>query len=145
MEDQDRDRVAALFKGIAHPTRIAIMYGIRDEESMVAVADQAGVSRGTVQDHAEMLRDAHLIYRPSEEGRRYGLTPLGEFILELLDESGEELAEAVERVEDEEASVGERYADISDLPLDERDVERAVHTEAWESVWTKIADMLDSD
>lgn len=145
MDDVDRERIAAVFKGVAHSTRLAALRGVEQGLSMTDVAEQLGVTGGTVQDHFQRLVDANLLYRPEDGPQTYALTPMGEYIIDLLEEHGANLADAAAAYEEAEDAVREEYADVDELPIEESAVDRAVQTAAWDGVRDDVATILDEE
>lgn len=132
--------VARLFSGISHPSRITILYGVREGKTMQEVADSLEVTRGGLQDHIERMVTAELIYRP-EDGI-YALTPFGTYLVELLESDGDTLQDAFEILEEEQGTVQAEF-DAADLPIDDRAREKSVHTETWERAKDRIQELLE--
>jgi DNA-binding transcriptional ArsR family regulator len=59
-------RAAALFRGLADPTRLAILLRLRQgEHRVVDLVEAIGLAQGTVSGHLACLRDCGLVqYRP---------------------------------------------------------------------------------
>lgn len=145
MEDQDDfARLAELYTGISHEARIAILYGLAEGTSMTVIADELGVTRGTLQNHVERMISSELVYRPSDSGESYALTPLGRSLLRFVEEERSDLVTALSILEDAESEVRDQF-DASELPLDERTVEKTIHTEKWEQVEEEIAGLLENE
>jgi DNA-binding PadR family transcriptional regulator len=94
-----------------------------------------------------MLLDAELIYRPTDSGKTYDLTPLGEHLVEQLEKNEDEILEALDELKTVETSLEENYRkqvnQIKDEDLvDDKKIERKVHSEKWEQVAGKIWDIL---
>lgn len=142
MEDDvsEMEPVARLFSGISHPSRIRILYGVREGKTMQEVADTLEVTRGGLQDHIERMVTAELIYRP-EDGT-YALTPFGTYLVELLESDGDTLQDAFEILDDEQDTVEEEF-DSADLPIDDRTREKSVHTETWKRAKDRIQELLE--
>lgn len=138
MTDEDRDRLASLFKGVAHSSRIALLEGLASGGSVGDVADELGVSYGTLQDHLNILLREDLIYRPDESGQRYMVTAIGEYFIRLFEEDGPELVRVVRQVEEIGTAVRKDFETVADLPLDESEIDRAIHTETWKRAMDEI-------
>lgn len=141
--DEEVDQVASVFKGVAHPTRVAALLRIDDVDSITELADVVGVNRGTMQDHVEMLREQDLVYRPSSESRGYRLTPLGRYVEGLLVRDGSRLVTVLDRLDEVESEVRDEFGAVEELPLDEGEVDRAVQTETWERIWDEVAEDMN--
>lgn len=128
--DEERAWLARLYTGLAHPYRIAILAGLSSGESVPAVADRVGTSRGTLQNHVERLIKCDLLYRP-QDGATYAVTPLGEAMLERARADAEELDGMVALVEAAEEEAAEELAPAEDI-LDEEEWARKLHTRKWE-------------
>jgi dolichyl-diphosphooligosaccharide--protein glycosyltransferase len=61
----------------------------------------------------------------------FELTPLGTYIVRLLDEDGDWLAECIAQAEDIENEIRDEQTGESGLPVDEAERERAIQTETW--------------
>jgi DNA-binding transcriptional ArsR family regulator len=144
MEEEDRDRLASLFKGVAHPSRVALLEGLAEGGRVSDVGEELGVTYGTLQDHLNILLREGLIYRPEESDQRYAVTELGDYFVQLFEEDGADLARVVQQVEEIEAAVREEFDAVSDLPLDETDLERAIQTETWERAKTEIESLNEN-
>lgn len=140
MEEREREHLASVFTGMSHPTRIAVLEVLAEEQPLSTVVEELDVTRGTVQDHVETLIDSDLVYRPSEEGRTYAVTPLGEHVLQLLDTEAGSIVAAVDRIvearEDQRQEV-EPAVELVD-EIDEVEWERTINTRAWEGVMDDI-------
>lgn len=134
--------VAALFDGIGHPTRIAILTAVRDKRAMSAVAEDRGVSRNTVQDHLNKLIAADLVYRPQESDQHYALTPFGRFFVHFLDQHGEPLHAAVQQVKEAEA---EAEAEFADVPLDDTARKKAITNQKWDRIAAETEELLQAE
>lgn len=129
MDEDDRERLAGVFKGLAHPTRIAVIEGVRRGDALVDIANRLDVSRGTLQDHKEMLLREELIYELEDGG--YELTPVGEVAVSVLDEFGEDFVVRLRRAEELREEVEEDIGP-SELPISDEELERAVDAATWE-------------
>ncbi len=93
-------RQASLFKALAHPARLAILYHLSEMESCMTgdVAGELPLSRTTVGQHLKELRGAGLIKGTVEGVRKnYCLSPSG---IKALKVASEEL---LSRIDTEEA------------------------------------------
>ncbi|WP_321341429.1 metalloregulator ArsR/SmtB family transcription factor [Breoghania sp.] len=93
MPDFDDDRLAACFKALGHPARLAILRALADEERCCCgdIVGRLPLAQSTVSQHLQILRDAGLI-RGEAEGRksrycldRAAFLALGEGTTALLD------------------------------------------------------------
>lgn len=139
--------LAQVYQGIAHPARIAILVAVKDDVDMQEVADFVDIRRPSLQDHIDKLVDAELIYRP-EDTRSYQMTPVGQYFLSRLDHDHENLLKALETIHEAEDDLWEdRLPEKKDLedynvPIDEKELERQIHTQKWELEWDNIKDHL---
>jgi DNA-binding MarR family transcriptional regulator len=145
-EDELED-LAGIYKGLSHEARLAILYGLNEDASLNQISGFLSITRGALQDHIEMLLDAELIYRPTDSGKTYDLTPLGEHLAEQLEKNEDEILEALDELKTVETSLEENYREqvnqIEDEDLvDDKKIERKVHSEKWEQVAGKIWDIL---
>ena len=143
MDADEREHVAALCKGLAHPTRIAVLEGFARDQSVQAIADDLGVTRGTLQDHLNMLVRAELIYRPDEADATYALTPIGRYTVTLLEDHGPDIAAAYSQLAAVEEDAEAEFDSVEELPLDETAVEKAIHTRKWELAMDEITSLGD--
>lgn len=143
MNQEDFDRMASVFKGLAHPTRLAVIQGVQEGATLKEITTRAEVTRGTLQDHLEMLLRAEILYQPRDGEQTYALTPVGEYIFEFVQNDGEKLAAALAELEEEENAVVEQIETVSDLPINQTEVERAVHTQKWEMALSRVDDILE--
>jgi hypothetical protein len=141
--DAEREWLARLYTGLAHPYRIAILAGLSSGESVPAVADRVGTSRGTLQNHVERLIECDLLYRP-EDGPSYAVTPLGEAMLQRAGEDADALDRMVNVVEAAENEAAEELAPAKDI-LDEEEWQRKLHTRKWEGAMDKADALLDEE
>lgn len=133
--------LAEMFSALGNRTRLAVLYGLYEGDTMPEVAEYLGVQRGALQRPIEGLIERGLVYRPSDD-RSYALTPLGVFLVELVREYADALDSSVEQLERAEQEAEANMA-AARSGMSERDFEKAVRTAAWESVWDEIADELD--
>ena len=122
-EKNELERLATLFSGLSNRTRLAVLLGVDDEQSMTAVAEDLGIRRPSVQGQLENLVDTGLVYRPDDRDYPYALTPLGEYFVEFLDQKGDLLLNASDRVNNAEITAREEFADV---PLSDDGLEREV-------------------
>ncbi|WP_321504726.1 metalloregulator ArsR/SmtB family transcription factor [Breoghania sp.] len=93
MSDFDDDRLAACFKALGHPARLAILRALAQEERCCCgdIVGRLPLAQSTVSQHLQILREAGLI-RGETEGRksrycldRATLKALGDGTAALLD------------------------------------------------------------
>lgn len=133
--------LADILSALGNRTRLAVLYGLYDGDSMPEVAEFLGVERGALQRPIEGLIERGLVYRPSDE-RSYALTPLGVFIVERVREYEDALDAAVALLEGAEAEVAEEM-ESARQGMSERDWQKAVQTAAWERVKDEVSNELD--
>jgi DNA-binding transcriptional ArsR family regulator len=103
------EAVASLCTGVAHTIRVAIVASLHQagDRPLTQVADQIAVSRSAVQKHVSRLEEADLVYRPEREGQTYALTPFGRLFALLLEQHGDVVVDALQRVEAAKADCAE--------------------------------------
>jgi len=141
LSQSDREQLAALFKGVSHSARIAILYGLDDDKPLTEIADDVDVTRGTLQNHVERMIGSDLVYRPSEGSRTYALTAFGERFLKLIDHEAAQLLEAADYV-DQKASSIEDSLETAGVSMDDTTRERTVHTQKWEETIEEVRNLL---
>lgn len=145
------DDIARVYKGVAHKARIAILVAISSDLSMTEVAAFFDMERPSLQDHINRLIDAELIYRPEEEGKTYDLTPIGEYIVDRIRIDHDNVVQAISEVKGSEQELREdiesERAQIEGtrLPIDEKELERQIHTEKWEMNWEDVKEILSEE
>jgi len=145
--EQELEHLASVYKGLSHEARLAILHGLNKNASLNQISDFLSITRGALQDHIEMLLKAELIYRPTESGTTYSLTPLGEHIVKKIEEDEDNILQVLEELEDVETRLEEDYqAQLSGVEdedlVDDKKLERKIHTEKWEEVAEKIRNLL---
>jgi predicted DNA-binding protein YlxM (UPF0122 family) len=147
----DFEAVSALFQGLGHEARLALLLGLYQDKSLNEVAEFLDITRGAMQDHIEKLVDTDLLFRPEESGKTYDLTPLGTFFVEFLLENEETLVDAIDQLKVEkekvEMAVDEvrSQVDEEDVPVSEKDWERKIHSKKWQQAWDEIEEILEYD
>lgn len=136
MDRADRELAADIFACLGHEARLAILEGLHGDRSMTAIASDLGMQRGSLQDHIERVIDCGLVYRPETGDRTYALTPLGRYLLEVVEDEGEIVASVLHRHEELAQQIRESLEDVA---LSETERERAVTRETWE----RLADSFD--
>lgn len=131
MDRDDLEQIAGVFKGIGHPARIAILQAVNEGEPLTEAADRVEMSRGALQDHQQILLREGLMFRPTDTDSDFELSPLGTYIVQLLAEDGDWIAECIARAEDFEDEIRDEQTGGSGLPVDEAELERAIQTETW--------------
>jgi DNA-binding transcriptional ArsR family regulator len=134
MDAEDLERIAALFKGVGHPARIAILQAVENEKPLTEAADRVDMSRGALQDHQRILIREGLMFRPTDVDTDFELTPIGEYIIQLLEQDADRLLYIIERAEELETAIREENTGDAGLPVDESELERAIQTEKWRRV-----------
>ncbi|MFC5133518.1 MULTISPECIES: ArsR/SmtB family transcription factor [Haloferacaceae] len=134
MDADDLERLADMFKGVGHPARIAILQAVEDGDPLTEAADRVGMSRGALQDHQRILIREGLMFRPTDVDSDFELTPLGEYVIQLLEQDADRLLNIMERAEELETAIREEHSEGPGLPVDESELERAVKTEKWRRI-----------
>jgi DNA-binding transcriptional ArsR family regulator len=71
----DMEKVAALFRALMHPTRLAILEMLRDDEECVCHMEaMLGLRQAHVSQHLSVLREAGLV---DDETRWVGMSTIG--------------------------------------------------------------------
>lgn len=128
MDAADRQVIADIFACLGHEARLAILAGLQEDRSMTAVASDLGMQRGSLQDHIERVIDCGLVYRPESGEQTYALTPLGRYLLDVVDDEGELVAAVLRRHEDLAHEIRESLEGVA---LSDTERERAVTRETW--------------
>lgn len=131
MDAADREVVADIFACLGHEARLAILAGLRDDQSMTAIASDVGMQRGSLQDHIERVIDCGLVYRPETGDQTYALTPLGRYLLEVVEDEGETVVSVLRRHDEHAQRIRESLEEVA---LSETERERAVTRETWEQL-----------
>jgi len=143
VEDAKLELLAELFDALGHEARLAVLQGLYEDVSMIEVADQAGMQRGSLQSHIDRLIRANLVYRPEESGVTYRLTPLGELVVEAVNQQGEVLSSLLKEMSSVECEIRSEFEDV---PLEGSDLETAVARELWDRLGEeRVEDMLRSE
>lgn len=147
---REMEELARNYQGFSHPARIAVLVAIDSELNLNEASEFLGIKRPSLQDHVDKLVDAELVYRPSD-GATYKLTPLGEYFLERLTEERETILEALDLIDEEEEDLrSEKMPEIKelekyDVPIDEKELERQIHTQKWEDLGEKVDEHLNNE
>lgn len=150
-ERSDFEAVSALFQGLAHEARLALLLGIYQDKSLNEIAEFLDITRGGMQDHLEKLIDCELLYRPEDSGKTYDLTPFGNFFVEFLLENEETFVDAIDELQEEEEKVEDAVdkvrsqVDNEDVPVSEKDWERKIHSKKWIQAWDEVEEILDEN
>lgn len=139
MEDAKLELLAELFDALGHEARLAVLQGLYEDVSMIEVADQVGMQRGSLQSHIDRLIRANLVYRPEESGVTYRLTPLGELAVEAVNQEGETVISLLEDMATVEKEI---RLDFEQVPLDGAELEKAVSRELWNRLEEKQFERL---
>lgn len=134
---EEIETLARVFDGVAHPNRLATLLGIFHDRALDAIAADVPISEQGVRNHAERLVEDQLVYRPETDGL-YAVTPIGRFVVLVLERVGESMVTAMRAVEAAEA---EARSEVEGLPLTEGERERVVQRRTWAAV----SDVLDED
>jgi DNA-binding MarR family transcriptional regulator len=131
IQESTDDRVVALFRGLAHPHRIAIVRGIRQDHALTQVAAALDLSRSGVQTHVDTLVETELVVRTGDQQEPYRLTVLGDLALQLV----EQVQHPVQTVEDARQTAADQAEDeLGDAPLSDAERDRAINRRTWELV-----------
>jgi hypothetical protein len=98
------------------------------------------MSRGALQDHQRILIREGLMFRPTDVDTDFELTPLGEYVIQLLEQDADRLLDTMEHDEELETAIREENTGDSGLPVDESELERAIETEKWRRLDNDIGD-----
>jgi DNA-binding transcriptional ArsR family regulator len=139
VEDAKLELLAELFDALGHEARLAVLQGLYEDVSMIEVADQVGMQRGSLQSHIDRLIRANLVYRPEESGVTYRLTPLGELAVEAVNQEGETVISLLEDMATVEKEI---RLDFEQVPLDGAELEKAVSRELWNRLEEKQFERL---
>lgn len=141
--------LARIYQGISHPARIAVLVAIDSELNLNEASDFLDIKRPSLQDHVDKLIDADLIYRPSA-GATYQLTPMGGYFMERIIRERNFIIDTIELLEDEEKALREakeperKELDEYDIPVDEKELNRQIHTQKWEELRDQIEELFNA-
>ena len=144
LSKSDRDTLAALFTGVSHSARIAILQGLAEGKPLTDLVDDVAVTRGTLQTHVERMIESDLVYRPTESGETYALTPFGEWLLALIETKTPVLLEAAAVLDEQQDEIESSLEDAG-VAMDESTRERTVHTQKWEETIGEIQSILGEE
>ena len=137
LNQQEVKDLAGIYKALGHETRIQLLETIF-EDRPVSELTHEDMSRSALQKHIETLIDSEMLYRPTESGKTYELTKLGELCLRHLNEDTEDLIrtlnefkEAFEELEDEREEV---RSQMEDAGISTEELDNKLKTEAWEKI-----------
>ena len=145
---REMEELARIYQGFSHPARIAVLVAIDSGLNLKEASDFLDIKRPSLQDHVDKLVEAELVYRPSD-GATYQLTPMGEYFMDRLVKEREYILEALELLDEEEEELrGAKEPELKeldeyDIPIDEKELERQIHTQKWEDLGKKIQEMID--
>lgn len=128
---EEFERLSSVLTGLYSVPRLALLFGLHEGREVADIVDDLDISRPGLQKNIEAMIDAELVYRPSDSDSPYELTPIGHEWVEILDEEADDLFTVLDQVEREEEQVHEQL-ELGDLPVDEKEIERAIHTRKWE-------------
>jgi len=137
IQETTDDPVATLCRGLAHPHRIAILRGIRQDHALTQVAAALELSRSGVQTHVDTLVETGLVVRTGDQQDPYRVTVLGDLALQLV----KQVQHPVQAVEAERRTAAAQADDeLGDAPLSDAERERAIRRRTWELVADALAD-----
>lgn len=145
---REMEELARIYQGFSHSARIAVLVAIDSGLNLKEASDFLDIKRPSLQDHVDKLVEAELVYRPSD-GATYLLTPMGEYFMDRLVKEREYILEALELLDEEEEELRAakepemKELDEYDVPIDEKELERQIHTQKWEDLDGKIQEMID--
>lgn len=136
IQEPTDDRVASLCRGVAHPHRIAILRGIRQDHALTQVAAALDLSRSGVQTHVDTLVETDLAIRTGDQQDPYRVTVLGDLGLQLI----AQIQQPANTIEEARRTAAAQAADeLGDAPLPDTERERAVRRRTWELVADTVA------
>lgn len=143
--------LAQVYRGLANKARIAALVAISSDTPITEVAEFFGMKRSSLQDHIDKLVEAELIYRPEEESKTYELTPLGEYFITRISLDHENIPRVFEIIKeteerlDKETEEKKVKAKEMEIPIDEKQLNRRLHTQKWKMNWEDIKDVLSEE
>jgi len=131
------EQIAELCRGLAHPHRIAVLRGIKQDYALTTVATALKLSRSGVQTHLDTLIETNLVVRTGDQQDPYHLTVLGDLGLQLI----AQLHQPTQTIEDaRQTAAAQANDELGEAPLPDAERDRAVHCRTWELVADAIDD-----
>ena len=146
-EKQEMEDLARIYQGVSHPARIAVLVAIDSEINLNEASNFLGIKRPSLQDHVDKLVDVDLVFRPSDEAT-YQLTPMGEYFMERLIDERIYILEALSLLDEKERKLRDKREperkelNEYDVPIDEKELARQIHTQKWENLDQTIEEIL---
>lgn len=137
IQESTDELVAALCRGVAHPHRIAILRGIRQDHALTKVAAVLDLSRSGVQTHVDTLVETDLVVRTGDQQDPYRVTVLGDLSLRLIAQVRQP-AQTIEQAR--RTATAQAEDELGDAPLPDAERERAVRRRTWELVTEALAE-----
>lgn len=134
--DEQREWIAQIYKAVGHQARIAILYGLANQQPTSDITEAAGITRGALQDHFDLMVEADVVYRPTDRASTYALTPVGQWLFDDVNRSREQLVEVAHLVEEKREEI---RGDIDPALVDDDELA----TQLWNAVRDDVAEILD--
>lgn len=141
MSERDTDSLsdlAEVYKSLGNETRIAVLFQLKEGESVSPLTDELGITRSGLQKNIERLIDAGLVYRPVDSDQTYKLTSLGEYFVDEIHNEQEHVEDVLgdfrtrlEELREEEQETLDR---MEDAGVDTKELENKLRAEAWEDL-----------
>lgn len=139
---EEMERISSVLGGLYSQPRLAVLLGLRQGRTVPEIVDQVAITRPGLQKNIEAMIDAELVYRPSEEKRTYALTPLGRHLADVIDAEADLILAVLDHIDAREETVRDQLESVSDLPINQTEMERAIHTRKWELAKDDIEELL---
>jgi DNA-binding MarR family transcriptional regulator len=153
IDTDELDVVAEIFEGLSNQSKLAILLGLDEEQSLKEIADLLEITQQGLEKNIDKMLEAGLVMQSQDGDQDYMLTPLGEYFIHVLQREWDTLVEAQEAVRAKEEVLRERVesgqqslADEADgftFQIDDNVWEHTVQTQKWVLAEEELRDILD--
>lgn len=154
-ETEELDLVAELFEGLSNRSKIAILRGVADGKTLKEIAETLGITQQGLEKNIDKMLDAGLLAYSQEGDENYQLTPIGEYIVNLIEQEWDTFvaAKRIEKDNEEEArqraksgqqALQEEEDDGFTFQINDKTWERVVQTQKWVLAEDELRELLDT-
>jgi DNA-binding MarR family transcriptional regulator len=148
MSDLSREGIEDLvdiYQALGNQTRLEVLLQLARDEPVSQLTDELGITRSGLQKNIERLISSELVYRPHEEdSRTYGLTPLGQHYVDLIQDDTERSLTVLKALRGELSQLEEEQAEtrktLEEAGVDVTEFEQKLKAEAWQNIWEEAED-----
>lgn len=155
-ETEELDLVAELFEGLSNRSKLAILRGVADGKTLKEIAETLGITQQGLEKNIDKMLDAGLLARSHEGDETYQLTPIGEYMVNLIEQEWDTFvaAKRIEKENEEKAreraksgqqALQEKEDDGFTFQIDNETWERVVQTQKWTLAEDDLRELLDRD